>query len=276
MKYVIILSVLIYIPTVLSANDFKKREEIINSILSNKTTIQSNKNNNKQKRPINNKKQIGTTSISTEDFVLLKTGIEFFNSNLLDASLMKFRELTKKHPKSRFLDSAKVYISKIHIKKYKYLDAIKTLSTSRNKSGEYRSALLYSAHSYRLRGDYIKAVAFYQKFYSLYPQDSRADDALLIAGRMHLQNRKGSLALDSITRLIKQYKNRETIDEAYHTLGKIFEINNTYRNIETARKIYKIFLAKAKKGEKYFKDSPLLTKVLKDLNKIEKKYFKYE
>ena len=121
MKYVIILSVLIYIPTVLSANDFKKREEIINSILSNKTTIQSNKNNNKQKRPINNKKQIGTTSISTEDFVLLKTGIEFFNSNLLDASLMKFRELTKKHPKSRFLDSAKVYISKIHIKKYKYL-----------------------------------------------------------------------------------------------------------------------------------------------------------
>ncbi|NLV66072.1 MAG: hypothetical protein GXY14_00180, partial [Spirochaetes bacterium] len=56
----------------------------------------------------------------------------------------------------------------------------------------------------------------------------------------------------------------------------IYEKDPVLRDVESARRYYRIFLKKAANNEKYFSDSPLLPAVKRDMEQLEKTHFKME
>jgi TolA-binding protein len=270
------------------AKDYHRTHEIINSILaeendeSNKTIDtpidkpEENKTNNKEKPKNSQDTKKNNAAMSGKDEVLLKTGIQFYESGLFDHSLARFEDLIKNYPSSPFVNNARMWTGKIHLKKYKYDDAIKQFDDIKEQSGEYPASLYYKAEVYKYKNDNISAIDFYQKLSSSYPEHELADKAIINSGKLYLNNGKGYQALEAAIRIIRYYKDRDTIDDAYYLIAKVYEKDPQLKDMEISRKIYKIFIKKAGQNQKHFADSPLLETVKKDLQYIEKTYFKFE
>ncbi len=289
-NFTLILLILFTIPVF--SKDYHKTEEMINSILkeesntnskaTEQTVISSDeKTSGKDKENIKNtgdekntKNQ--NTAMSGNDEVLLKTGIQLFESGLLDHSLARFTDLIKNYPTSKFLNNARMFAGKIYLKKYQYDDAIKQFDEIKEQSGEYQAALFYKAEAYRYKGDQINAIEYYQKLSSSYPENELADNAILAAGKLYLNSNKGYQSLECAIKIIRYYKERETIDDAYYLIAKIYEKDPILKDLEMSRKFYKLFLQKAEQNQKYFSDSPLIPVINKDLEHLEKTYFKFE
>jgi len=216
------------------------------------------------------------SAMTGKDEVLLKTGIQLYESGLLDHSLVRFTDLIKNYPASPFLSSARMFAGKIYLKKYQYNEAIKQLDEINEKSGEYQAALFYKAEAYRYKGDPINAIEHYQKLSSSYPEHELADDAILNAGKLYLNSSKGYQALESAIKIIRYYKDKDTVDDAFYLIAKIYEKDPLLKDMETSRKFYKIFLQKSEQNQKHFADSPLIPAVRKDIEHLEKTYFKFE
>jgi len=269
------------------SKDYHKTEEMINSILKedNNSVIKKNdsvKKSADEKNTVNDKKNEDddtkkkNSAMSGKDEVLLKTGIQLYESGLFDHSLVRFNDLIKNYPSSAFLSNARMYAGKIYIKKYQYDDAIKQFDDIKENSGEYQAALFFKAETYRYKGDPFKAIEYYQKLSSSYPDNALADKAILASGKLYMNNNKGYQALESAIKLIRYYKEKDTIDDAYYLIAKIYEKDPLLKDLEMSRKFYKIFLQKADQNEKHFSDSPLIPVVKKDLEHLEKTYFKFE
>ena len=290
MKKLTALIIVIFYVLPVCAKNFKQTEEIIKSIIDDTTEkVRVEKKNKEQARKKKetesgsdgvkrdkDEKEDTSPKTSNEEEILLKTGKDFFYSGMYTHSLKKFKELNEKYPNSEFRDLSRVWRGKINIKLYRYEEAIKEFSEIPADSGEYPSAMYYTAESYMLKGDIVSSIENYQKVSSQFPEHYLADNSLLAAGRLYLNTGKGPQALDSAVKLIKYYKTNETIDDAYYLLGKIFEKDPTLKDVENARRIYKLFLSKAASSEKYFAKSPLKERINRDLRRIEKVHFKLE
>ena len=121
---------------------------------------------------------------------------------------------------------------------------MKEFSQIQPASGEYIHALYQTAESYMLKREYVAAIDYYSRTYQQNPTGELADKALLNMARLYLNIQKGTQALDALITLIKQFRERETVCEAYYTLAKIYEKDPLLKDFETARAIYKIFLKK--------------------------------
>lgn len=274
-------AVLLVLP--LYSKDFNKTEEIINTLLKTreetehvpaKSPVITKKTG---KRPVEEKEEKADekpAGMSSPDEVLLKTGIQLYNSNLLDHAEEKFRELVREYPRSPYLDNSRIWLSRIYIKKYKYGDAIKELSEIKSDSGEYPLSLYNTGYCHMAEGNEIKSIEFFHRVSSRFPEHQLADNAILYSGKIFLRNRKGDQALESAIKLIKFYGQRETADDAYYLLGKIYEKDPLLKDPEIARTIYRKFLKKANSGDPVFSRSPLKIRVKKDLRYIEKNYFR--
>lgn len=293
MKKLIIISLLLLaVPSY--SKDYHKTEDMINSILT-----EENSSNNKKTVPaetVQDEKTAGTenekqkdknkaddedsknknSAMTGKDEVLLKTGIQLYESSLLDHSLARFTDLIKNYPSSPFLSNARMFAGKIYLKKYQYDDAIKQFDEIKEKSGEYQAALFYKAEAYRYKGDPINAIEYYQKLSSSYPEHELADEAILNAGKLYLNSNKGYPALESAIKIIRYYKDKDTVDDAYYLIAKIYEKDPMLKDMEMSRKFYKLFLQKAEQNQKHFSDSPLIPAVKKDLEHLENTYFKFE
>lgn len=281
MKRIIIIISLVAAASPLLSRDFTKTEEIINSILEVKQGAADNlKQPEKEKKvedpPLVAGKDKSSPGIPSPDEVLLKTGIQFFNNGLFQRSINKFSELNKNYPSSPFIHTALVWKGRARIKLYNYKMAIDDFSAVPSDSGEYPASQYYTAESHSLMGDHLMAIEFYQKVSTQFPGHDLADNALLRTARLYLNRGSGSQSLESTIRLIKLYPDRETIDDAYYLLGRIFEMDSTLKDMETARRVYKLFLKKASSGEIWFARSPLRDRVRKDLKHIEKNHFMLE
>lgn len=215
------------------------------------------------------------SQISSEEQSLLKTGIDFYNGGMYEHSLKKLGELIVKYPQGAFKDSSHSWMGKAHMKLYRYDDAIKEFSAIPPDSGEYPTALFYTGESYLMKGDQISAIENFEKVYSRFPQSMLSDKALLNAGKLYLSQNKGAQALDSAVRLIKYYKDRDTIDDAYYLMAKVYEKDPGLKDVETARKIYRQFIKNGESDDRFGK-SPLKKRVEEDLARIERTYFKLE
>ena len=220
-------------------------------------------------------KQNLAPKVTTEEEVLLRTGIDFYKNGMYDASLRKFQELGTKFPKGALRESAGFWTGKVMVKLYRYDDAIKEFSSVTPESGDYQAALYSIGECYQMKGDRLTSIEYFQKVYSLFPARDLADKALLNIGKLYLDQQKGAQALDSAVRIVKEYKDRDTIDDAYYLMGKVYEKDPQLKDIETARRIYRQFMKKAE-TEPQFANSPLKKKVSEDLARIEKTYFKME
>lgn len=287
MKKLITISLLLIIVPLYS-KDYHKTEEMINSILTEETTANTKKTepavtdpNNKiaeteKEKDKTEDESAKNSAMSGKDEVLLKTGIQLYESGLLDHSLVRFTDLIKNYPASKFIDSARMFAGKIYLKKYQYDEAIKQVDAIKEQSGEYQAALYYKAEAYRYKGDPINAIEYYQKLSSSYPEHELADNAILTSGKLYLNSSKGYQALESSIKIIRYYKDKDTIDDAYYLIAKIYEKDPLLKDMEMSRKFYKIFIVKSEQNQKHFADSPLIPAVKKDLDHLEKTYFKFE
>ncbi|OHD64034.1 MAG: hypothetical protein A2176_05420 [Spirochaetes bacterium RBG_13_51_14] len=214
-------------------------------------------------------------TVTSEEAVLLKTGIDFFNSGLYEHSLKKFQELVTKYPQGTFKDSARFWLGKIQLRLYRYDDAIKEFSAVSPDSGDYPASIYYSGESCQMKGDQISSIEYYQRVYAQFPVHELADKALLNIGRLYMNQKKGPQALDSAVKLVKNYKDRDTVDDAYYLMGNIYEKDPLLKDIEIARKIYRQFIKNGSTDDRFGK-SPLKKRVQEDLARIEKMYFKME
>jgi TolA-binding protein len=220
-------------------------------------------------------KQDAAPKVTTEEEVLLRTGIDFYKNGMYDASLRKFQELGGKFPKGALKESAGFWAGRVMARLYRYDDAIREFSAVTPESGDYQASLFFIGECYQMKGDRVASIEYYQKVYSLFPSRDLADKALLNIGKLYLDQQKGPQALDSAVRLVKEYKDRDTVDDAYYLMGKIYEKDPRLKDVETARRIYRQFIKKAE-TDPQFANSPLKKKVADDLARIEKMYFKME
>jgi TolA-binding protein len=286
------LTALLFIIIVTSAysKDYHKTKEMINSILAEETGTPGKKTdsetalpgdkqdikNDPQDKSAEEENKNKNTAMSGKDEVLLKTGIQLYESGLLDHSISRFNDLIKNYPTSPFIDNARMWAGKIHLKKYQYEDAIKQFDGIKEQSGEFPAALYFKSEAYRYKGDPINAIEHYQKLSSSYPDHELADNAILSSGKIYLNSGKGYQALESAIRIIRYYKDRETVDDAYYLVAKIYEKDPILKDLEMSRKFYKTFIRKYEQNLKHFSDSPLISAVKNDLSHLETTYFKFE
>ncbi len=311
MKHIVLLLMLCAIPVAGQeaagyhiAKDFNQTEDIINNILKEESDAKpaekkeavpadtSGGQNKEATQPADDKKPLPKTlpdkdkkgaaakeetapRVTNEEQVLLKTGIDFYNNGLYDHSLKKFQDLSAKFPQGTFMDSARFWTGKIYLKQYKYDDAIREFGSVTSQSGDYPASLYYSGEGLLMKGDQIGSIEYYQRVQAQFPAHELADKALLNMGRLYLNQQKGAQALDSAVRIIKYYKDRDTIDDAYYLMGKVYEKDTRLKDIETARKIYRQFIKKGETDPRFGK-SPLKKRVTDDLRRIDNMYFKLE
>ena len=289
-KYLLALLIITF-STGVQSKDFNKTEEMIETILSEEsgsavkqqteqvdlqqaddTTTSTENETGTEEDAASSRKN----SMSGKDESIYKTAIRLYETGYYDHSLAKFNEIISSYSDSKFLDNAHIWAGRIYIKKYKYDDAIKEFDSVRDTSGEYPASLFYKAAAYRYKGDKISSIEFYQKYASEYPGDPLAAYSILNAGKLYLGNKQGTESLEAAIRLIKNYPDSDTIDDAYYLIAKIYEKDPVLRDVESARRYYRIFLKKAANNEKYFSDSPLLPAVKRDMEQLEKTHFKME
>lgn len=293
-KFSYILLILCLSGSLLQAKDYHKTREMIDTILSeeNGAPVNEKKDEIIQQQTDGDKaaadegtdtgKQDDTAgtqkknAMSGKDETIYKTAIQLFENGFYDSSLVKFNDILKNHPESKFLDNSHVWAGRIYIKKYKYDDAIKEFESVREDSGEYPASLYYRAEAYRYKGDQVAAIEFYTRYASEFPGDPLAPYSILNAGKLYLNNKQGAQALEAAVKLIRFYPDKDTVDDAYYLVAKVYEKDPMLKDAESARKYYKIFLKKAANNEKFFFDSPLLPAVKRDLEHLEKTHFKME
>ncbi|HPA72527.1 MAG TPA: outer membrane protein assembly factor BamD [Spirochaetota bacterium] len=219
------------------------------------------------------KKQAGA---GTADDALYRTGVDFFNSGMYEAAVKSFAELKSKHPQSAQLHSAMIYSGKANMRLRDYKKAIDDMSVVPTESGEYPASLFHQAEARLGMGNRADAIALFSRVAVQFPQTALADDSLIRAGQVYLDDGKGRQALDSAVRVIRHYGDRETVDDAYFLVGQVYEKDPEVRDVEVSRKVYKVFIGKAESGEKHFDKSPLLRRVKRELRELESRYFRYE
>ena len=271
------------------SKDYRAAEEIIKNILSggNDTSSENTEEPGEvQDSRIEGRETGGITGATGErgrptqsagrDALMLKTGTQLYNSGLPERSLTVFNDLIREFPNSPFADNARVWAGRISIDLNNYDEALNYFRGVNSNSGEFPASLYYTAEAFRYKGDLDRSIETFKRLYNSYPENEFADKAMLISGRLYLQNGKGYQALESVIGIIRNYSNRDTVDDAYYLMAKIYERDPVLKDIETARRIYRAFLRKAEDGDPFFKDSPLITAVKRDLDRLEHAYFRLE
>lgn len=210
----------------------------------------------------------------TPDDVLLKQGIEFYNAEFYERALQALENLQKNYPQSPFKDQASLWKAKIYVQQQKYTSALQELSAIPEQSGEYPAALFMTGRVNQAMGKPLDAIEFYTKVAGLYPDQDFSDDALILAAQLFIAQKKGNAALGALLRVIKQYSDRETVDDAYYWLGKILSTDPNLKDVELARKVYTIFLKRAQDpAYSAFYSSPLKERVADELKRLDATYF---
>ncbi len=240
-----------------------------------KNGLKSDKKTGKIKSQKKEKRDKETAGPLQPDEMFYRAGIAFYNTEMYEAAGKKFSEMRSKYPDSQFAQSAIVWSGKVNMKLNKYDKAIGDFSSVSEESGEYPASLFHLGETYLKAGNPAGAINSFYKLSSQFPQYELADEALIRLGMIYLNEQKGTLALDAAAKVIKFYGTKNKVPDAYYLIGKVYERDQVLRDIETARKIYKIFLKKADQSPQ-FKNSPLLIRVKRDLKYIESNYFRYE
>ena len=289
MRALHIFIILILSSTPLFSKDFKKTEDIITDILNERPVGEKihdgrdtagKKGGDERKKKAEDDRDGGekkSLSMTSSDEVLFKMGTQLTESRLYPDAEKKFRELLDQFPQSKYRDGSNFWLGTIRISENRYDEAIAFFTEiKKTDSGEYPAAQFKLGECYQYKGDLIKSIEYFRRIFSLFPTNELADNALLRTGKLYLGLKKGDLALDAAVRSIKYYGDRETLDDAYYLLGKIYENDPKLKDPEMARKIYRLFLKKAGSGDPKFKNSPLRGRIESDLQLIEKKYFNME
>ena len=205
---------------------------------------------------------------------MLRTGIEMYGSGYLDDSLRIFAGLREKYPSSQYLDTARIWTGRVYMRKLEYRKAMDEFAAIAETSGEFPTALFETAGCLVTRGETVRAIETYTRVSSRFPADPKADDALLRLSELYARAGKGNEAVDASIRIIRDYPDRDLVDDAYYFLGHIYETDAVLRDFDLARRFYQLFIKKANQGEPVFTNSPLRSRVEQDLKVLETRQFR--
>ncbi len=254
-----------------------KKNSAVNGDFNKKEQRDRGKSENNGERLVDKTEKVEIPTAPSPDMMLLKTDIQLFNLSQFEEALKKFNEVKTKYPQSSLRDIATIWTGKINLKLNRTGNAIKEFNSISENSGEYPSALYYLGESELRINSKTQAIEYYYKLSSQFPEYKFADKALIELTKIYISEGEGNQSLESAVKIIKYYPDRDTIDDAYYYIGKVFESDPHLKDIEIARKIYKIFLRKAGDVQnKHFWNSPLKGRVQRDLRYIEETYFKME
>ncbi len=223
---------------------------------------------------VKKKTKVEIPAPAAEDKIILESAVNYFsNADYYSASL-KIDELLAAYPASMYLDQALIIRAKILAKNGDYAGAVAELSKISKESGEYPISLFLRAEIFKNAKDTNSAREMFLKLASMFPANDLADDALINLGDIYLASGSSDKALETATGIIKNYADRETVDDAYFLLGKIFMQDKNLRDLQRARDVYKkfIYMAEVEKAP-FFANSPLLRRVKTNYNDLNKFYF---
>ncbi len=240
-----------------------------------RTSRQSKSKKSKAGKTSTKKKGGEIPPASGSDKVLLETGIGLFDGGNDAAAIDKFRQLKEKYPSSPYNDQASVWLAKSFLRSGRTKEALAELEGIGEDSGEYPSALFLAGQIYRDMHQADKAIEQFFKLSSRFPGSDLADDALIAASKIYLSRKQGTLALTAAAQVVKQYPDRETLDDAYFQIGMVLEKDPELRDIEKARLVFRKFVQRAEIEKlEVFAKSPLLDRVKKEIAFIEKHFLK--
>jgi TolA-binding protein len=282
--YKILLFILVIVFTVSSviARDFRETESIINQILRQNReaeTVPQDFQEEEEAQPNQRQRRdrrTRTAPTAAEELNLYRIGIQFYESASFDSALQHFNDLLERFPQSQYADSARLWRGKTLMKQRAFRDAISTFAAVSENSGEFPAALYNTGLCHVFLRQPNQAIAAFQRIIIQFPESDFADRALLESAQVHLQQKNGRRAVESLVRIINSYPNRETVADAYYHLARVFEQDSSMRDIEAARNLLRQFLRKAEQGERIFRDSPLRERAAADLNRIERTHFRHE
>ncbi|MFW5807808.1 MAG: tetratricopeptide repeat protein [Spirochaetota bacterium] len=220
--------------------------------------------------------QSAMPSPMSTDSVLLESGIALYNSGNYASAIETLRELRTNFPASPLADQANMWIARSHFRQDQTREGLDTLELIPESSGEYPSALYLAGTHYLSLKEYDRARRSFYRASSLFPSHEIADDALLELSKLYKSEGNGEEALKSAVYILKNYADRESADDAFYMMGKIYETDPRLKDIEKARQIFTLFLNRAEKGEAPYANSPLADKVRNDLKYINESYFAAE
>ena len=208
------------------------------------------------------------------DMVILESGINAYNSGDFNMAIEKFEELQSLFPSSPFIMQAKLYLARSFYKTNNREKALENIKSMGRNSGEYPAALYLQGEIYLSLKQRSEAKNSFFQATSLFPGHDLADNSLLQLSRIYLAEGNGEEALKIAVKLLSSYPDRDTSDDAFYMIGKIYEKDSRLKDIERARIIYTNFIKRAEveKRAPYHK-SPLLGKVKRDLDFINRNYF---
>lgn len=208
------------------------------------------------------------------DKALLESAIAFYDSGNDAAAIDRLTSLRDKYPTSPFIDQSSVYLARALLRQGKSNEALTELDRIAEDSGEYPSAMYLSGQIFRSSSRTDSAVERYARISSRFPSHPLADDALIELGKIYLSTKQGTLALKSAGQVIRQYPDRETLDDAYFLVGMVLEKDPVLRDVEKARLVFKKFIYRAD-VEKVpaFTTSPLKDRVKRELKFLNDSFF---
>ena len=208
-----------------------------------------------------------------EDKSVLESGIMLYNAGNFSAAIEKLKQMKEKSPQSVYTDLANQWLARSYMKSGNYKEAISSLELIKPESGEFPAALYLEGQIYFASKDYTSASEKFHRVASQFPTHDLADDALIHLSKTNLIAGNGNLAVENLLNVIKNYQGKEMIDDAYYNLAKVYEKDRMLRDLEQARNLYRKFIEKSNAGEQFFANSPLRSRVEKDLSEIEKRFF---
>ena len=209
------------------------------------------------------------------DKTLLITGINLLDAGNDPAAIEKFRQIKEKYPTGMYSDQASIWLARAYIKQGKYADAVAETGKIPEDSGEYPAAVYLAGQIYSTQKQYDKALDAFYRISSRFPGHDLADNALIEAGKIYLTTKNGVQALSAASIVVKSYPDRETLPDAYFLIGQVLEKDPSMRDIEKARLVFKKFVYRAEVEKvDIFAKSPLLARTKRELNYLDKNFFK--
>ncbi|MDA3901645.1 MAG: outer membrane protein assembly factor BamD [Spirochaetes bacterium] len=210
----------------------------------------------------------------TGDTVILESGINAYNTGDYKRATEKFSEIQELFPTSPFVMQAKLYTARSLYKLNNRKEALENIEAIDRNSGEYPAALFLKGEIYLSMKQSGEAKNSFFQATSLFPGHDLADDSLLELSRIYLSENNGEEALKIAVQILSSYPDRDTSDDAFYMIGKIYEKDSRLKDIERARTVYQTFIKRAETEKRIpYYNSPLLRKVKRDLDYINKSYF---
>jgi TolA-binding protein len=208
-----------------------------------------------------------------EDRAALEGGIMLHNAGNYTAAIERFKQFKTSFPQSPYQDLASQWLARSYLRLGDAKNAVATLEAIPPASGEYPAALYLAGQILFAEKDYAGSGERFYAVSARFPEHELADDALIALARVNVAQGSGTMAVENLLKVIRLYADRETVDDAYFNLGKVYETDTMLRDLARAREVYRTFTRKADEGEPRFASSPLLPRVKRDLEYINRTFF---